>query len=116
MPFGLRNAASIFQRLMERLFGNCRQQLVLLYLDDVIVFSSSVQQHLERLEEIFSRLDKEGLKVKLSKCQFFQRQVKYLGHVVSAEGVYTDPDKIAAVRDWKTPSNLAELRSFFRIC
>lgn len=112
MPFGLCNAPSTFQRLMERLFGDCRHQSVLLYLDDVIVFSSSVQQHLERLEEIFSRLDKEGLKVKLSKCQFFQRQVKYLGHVVSAEGVSTDPDKIAAVRDWKTPSNLAELRSF----
>lgn len=112
MPFGLCNAPSTFQRLMERMFGDCRYQSVLLYLDDVIVFSSSIQQHLLRLEEVFSRLQKQGLKVKLSKCNFFQRQVKYLGHIVSAEGVATDPDKVAAVREWKTPTNLAELRSF----
>lgn len=112
MPFGLCNAPSTFQRLMERMFGDCRYQSVLLYLDDVIVFSNSVGQHLERLEEVFSRLQHQGLKIKLSKCQFFQKQVKYLGHVVSPEGVATDPDKVAAVRDWKPPTNLAELRSF----
>lgn len=112
MPFGLCNAPSTFQRLMERLFGDCRYQSVLLYLDDVIVFSSSVQQHLERLDQVFSRLESQGLKVKLSKCHFFQKRVKYLGHVVSAEGVSTDPDKVAVVRDWIQPSNLAELRSF----
>lgn len=112
MPFGLCNAPSTFQRLMERMFGDCRYQSVLLYLDDVIVFSNSVQQHLERLEEVFSRLQQQGLKIKLSKCQFFQKRVKYLGHVVSPEGVATDPDKVAAVREWKTPTNLAELRSF----
>ncbi|XP_028298451.1 uncharacterized protein LOC114460741 [Gouania willdenowi] len=112
MPFGLCNAPSTFQRLMERMFGDCRYQSVLLYLDDVIVFSSSIQQHLGRLEEVFSRLQKQGLKVKLSKCHFFQKQVKYLGHVVSADGVATDPDKVEVVRGWKTPTNLAELRSF----
>lgn len=112
MPFGLCNAPSTFQRLMERMFGDCRYQSVLLYLDDLIVFSSSVQQHLERLEEVFLRLQKQSLKVRLSKCHFFQTRVRYLGHVVSAEGVTTDPDKVAAVRDWKTPSNLVELRSF----
>ncbi len=112
MPFGLCNAPSTFQRLMERMFGDCRYQSVLLYLDDLIVFSSSVQQHLKRLEEVFSRLQKQRLKIKMSKCHFFQTQVKYLGHVVSTEGVSTDPDKVAAVRDWRTPSNLAELRSF----
>lgn len=112
MPFGLCNAPSTFQRLMERMFGDCRYQSVLLYLDDVIVFSSSIQQHLERLEVVFSRLQEQGLKAKFSKCHFFQRTVKYLGHVVSAEGVATDPDKVAVVRDWKSPTNLAELRSF----
>lgn len=112
MPFGLCNAPGTFQRLMERLFGDCRYQSVLLYLDDVIVFSSTVQEHLERLEQIFSRLETQGLKVKLSKCNFFQERVKYLGHVVSSEGVSTDPDKVAVVRDWRQPKNLAELRSF----
>lgn len=112
MPFGLCNAPSTFQRLMERIFGDCRYQSLLLYLDDVVVFSSSVQQHLERLEVVFSRLHQQGLKIKLSKCHFFQKQVKFLGHVVSAEGVATDPDKVAVVRDWVSPNNLAELRSF----
>ncbi|KAJ0067661.1 hypothetical protein NL108_009772 [Boleophthalmus pectinirostris] len=64
MPFGLCNAPSTFQRLMERIFGDCRHQSVLLYLDDVIVFSSTVQQHLERLEQVFSRLDTQGLKLR----------------------------------------------------
>ena len=112
MPFGLCNAPGTFQRLMERMFGDQRFQSVLLYLDDIIVFSSTVRQHLERLEEVFSRLDRQGLKVKLSKCHFFQKEVKYLGHVVSEQGVATDPDKLAAVREWKRPSHLAELRSF----
>lgn len=101
MPFGLCNAPSTFQRLMERMFGDQRYQSVLLYLDDAIVFSSSVAQHLERLEEVFLRLSQQQLKVRLSKCHFFQTRVKYLGHVVSAEGVATDPEKLEAVRDWK---------------
>ncbi|KAL2076346.1 hypothetical protein ACEWY4_028049 [Coilia grayii] len=112
MAFGLCNAPSTFQRLMERIFGDCRYQSVLLYLDDVIVFSSTVEQHLERLEEVFRRLEKQGLKAKLSKCKFFQREVSYLGHVVSAEGVSTDPVKIEVVKEWRRPGHLAELRSF----
>ena len=112
MPFGLCNAPGTFQRLMERMFGDQRFQSVLLYLDDIIVFSSTVRQHLERLEEVFARLDQQGLKAKLSKCHFFQKQVKYLGHIVSEQGVATDPEKLAAVREWRRPSHLAELRSF----
>ena len=112
MPFGLCNAPGTFQRLMERMFGDCRYQSVLLYLDDVIVFSNTVEQHLERLGEVFGRLNKQGLKVKLSKCSFFQHQVSYLGHVVSTEGVSTDPAKIEVVKEWRRPGHLAELRSF----
>lgn len=112
MPFGLCNAPGTFQRLMERLFGDQQCQSLLLYLDDVVVFSTSVAQHLERLEVVLGRLEREGLKVKLSKCAFFQREVKYLGHVISAEGVSTDPAKIEVVADWRRPSNVGELRSF----
>ena len=112
MAFGLCNAPSTFQRLMERIFGDRRFQSVLLYLDDVIVFSSTVEQHLGRLEEVFVRLAEQGLKAKLSKCKFFQREVNYLGHVVSTDGVATDPAKIEAVKEWKRPGHLAELRSF----
>ena len=112
MAFGLCNAPSTFQRLMERIFGDQSFQSLLLYLDDVVVFSTSVKQHLQRLELVLQRLQKENLKVKLSKCCFFQKQVKYLGHVVSEDGVATDPDKIAAVAQWKCPENVKELKSF----
>lgn len=112
MPFGLCNAPSTFQRLMERLFGDQQCQSLLLYLDDIVVFSSSVRQHLDRMEVVLQRLQKEGLKVKLSKCAFFKEEVRYLGHVISSEGVSTDPDKIKAVTQWCCPTSVAELRSF----
>lgn len=104
MPYGLCNATGTFQRLMERIFGDQRFHSLLLYLHDVVVFSSTFKQHLERLELVFSSLREHGLKLKLKKCNFFQLEVKFLGHVVSASGVSTDPDKISAVRDWSPPS------------
>lgn len=112
MPFGLCNAPGTFQRLMERVFGDQQGQSLLLYLDDIVVFSSSVSQHIERLKVVLSRLECEGLKAKLSKCAFFQREVKYLGHVISAQGVSTDPSKIEAVSQWRCPTSVSELRSF----
>ncbi len=112
MPFGLCNAPSTFQRLMERMFGDQKCRSLLLYLDDIIVLSSSVDQHLARMEVALSRLHREGLKAKLSKCAFFKREVQYLGHVISSEGVSTDPGKIEAVSQWPCPTSVAELRSF----
>ncbi len=112
MPFGLCNAPGTFQRLMEHMFGSQHFQTLLLYLDDVIVFSGSIDQHLERLEMVLNRLHQEGLKVKLEKCCFFKTEVKYLGHVISNKGVSTDPEKIAAVANWPRPQDVAALRSF----
>uniref|UniRef100_A0A8C1XCE3 Gypsy retrotransposon integrase-like protein 1 n=1 Tax=Cyprinus carpio TaxID=7962 RepID=A0A8C1XCE3_CYPCA len=112
MPFGLCNAPSTFQRLMQRLFGDQQCQSLLLYLDDIVIFSSSVEQHLERLELVLSRLQCEGLKAKLEKCAFFRSEVTYLGHVISADGVSTDPKKIEAVAQWPQPTSVSELRSF----
>ena len=112
MPFGLCNAPSTFQRLMERMFGAQHCQSLLLYLDDVVVFSSTVDEHLDRLGTVLNKLQQEGLKVKLTKCAFFQKEVKYLGHVISREGVSTDADKISAVEDWARPTSVSELRSF----
>lgn len=112
MPFGLCNAPSTFQRLMQRLFGDQQCQTLLLYLDDIVVFSSTVQQHLERLEMVLGRLQREGLKAKLSKCAFFQKEVPYLGHVVSDKGVSTDPAKVEVVANWQPPATITELWSF----
>lgn len=112
MPFGLCNAPGTFQRLMERIFGDQSFNSLLLYLDDIVIFSSSFHQHLQRLELVFKRLREHNLKLKLEKCHLFQAEVKYLGHVISASGVATDPDKIRTVLEWKRPSTLTELRSF----
>lgn len=101
MPFGLCNAPGTFQRLMQRMFGDQQCQSLLLYLNNIVVFSSSVSQHLQCLEVVLSRLQKEGLKVKLEKCAFFGKKVHYLGHVVSSEGASTDPAKIEAVAKWQ---------------
>lgn len=112
MPFGLCNAPGTFQRLMERLFGDQRHQSVLLYLDDIIVYSSSVQHHLQRLRMVLERLQAAGLKVKLEKCAFFREKVQYLGHVISSQGVATDPGKVEAVAQWPCPTTVSELRTF----
>ncbi|XP_035796548.1 retrovirus-related Pol polyprotein from transposon 412 [Amphiprion ocellaris] len=112
MPFGLCNAPSTFQRLMQRIFGDQQCQSLLLYLDDIVVFSSTVAQHLDRLEVVLRRLQQEGLKAKLTKCAFFQREVHYLGHVTSDQGVATDPSKVEVVANWQPPTTISELRSF----
>lgn len=85
------------------MFGDQQWQSLLLYLDDIIVFSSSVSQHLQQLEVVLSLLQREGLKVKLEKCAFFQKEVRYLGHIISSQGVSTDPVKIEAVAKWQHP-------------
>lgn len=112
MPFGLCNAPSTFQRLMERMFGDQQGSSLLLYLDDIVVFSSSVSQHLERLEVVLGCLEREGLKAKLAKCTLFQKKVQYLGQVISAQGVSTDPWKIESVSQWRRPTSASELCLF----
>ena len=112
MPFGLCNAPGTFQRLMERIFGDQSFQTLLLYLDDVVVYASTFEQHLARLELVLSRLRHHNLKLKLSKCHFFAKEVQYLGHVISAEGVATDPDKTRVVAEWPRPQTARDLRSF----
>lgn len=83
-----------------------------MYLDDIIVYSDTIVDHLKWLDRVFQKLREHGLKIEAEKCQFFQSRVKYLGHVVSAEDVATDPAKTEAVSQWPTPRMLKELRSF----
>ena len=101
---------------MERIFGDQSFQSLLLYLDDIVIFSTSFNQHLQRLEMVLSRLQQHNLKLKMSKCHFFQQEVKYLGHVISSAGVATDPEKTKAVAEWKHPSTVTDLRSFLGFC
>lgn len=112
MPQGITNAPSTFQRLMERCVGEMNLRGALVFLDDIIVFSKSLEEHEERLIQVLNRLKDYGLKLSPEKCKLFQTSVRYLGHIVSRNGVETDPEKIAALKTWPRPQNLKELRSF----
>ena len=85
-------------------------------LDDILVYASIFQEHLERLDQVFSRLSKAGLRLKLSKCSFLRKRVTYLGHNVSADGVATDCNKISVVTNWGRPKGVRELRFFLGLC
>lgn len=112
MPQGITNAPSTFQRLMERCMGDIHLKEVLVFLDDLIVYSDTLEEHESRLVNVLGRLREYGLKLSLDKCKFFQTEVRYLGHIVSREGVKTDPEKIRALKTWPRPPNLKELKSF----
>ena len=116
MPFGLCNAPATFERLMELVLAGVPWQVCLLYLDDIIVHAKTFEAELERLRTVFMRLRTAGLKLSPKKCHLFKKRVVFLGHVVSEEGVLTDPDKITAVCDWPTPTSASSLRSFLGLC
>ena len=116
MPFGLTNAPATFQRLMERVLAGLQWKICLVYIDDIIIFSSTIDDHLKQLNEVFSRLKAAGLKLKPKKCHLFKSKVQYLGHVVSESGIETDPEKIEAIKKWDRPTNVSEVRSFLGIC
>jgi hypothetical protein len=81
-------------------------------LDDLIIYSTTIEEHIERLDTVFTRLKEHGLKLKGKKCNFFKPQVKYLGHIISPKGIATDPEKIDVVKGWPRPETLKDLRSF----
>ncbi|XP_065144555.2 retrovirus-related Pol polyprotein from transposon 412 [Paramisgurnus dabryanus] len=112
MPQGVTNAPSTFQRIMEKCMADINLCEVLVFIDDIIVFSKDLDEHEERLFRVLNRLKEYGLKLAPEKCIFAQSSVRYLGHIVSDKGVQTDPDKVAAVKTWPVPRNLKELRSF----
>jgi hypothetical protein len=112
MPFGLCNAPATFQRLMALVFSGLIGLDCLIYLDDIIILAATFEVHLIRLEKVFLRLQEENLKIKLSKCNFGLSSVKFLGHVVSSEGIAVDSDKISSIQEWNLPQSVSEMRSF----
>ena len=116
MPIGVCNAPATFQRLIHAIMSDLVFQVVLVYLNDLLVYSSTFQDHLVRLETVLKRLRETGLKLKIEKCHFLQSEVKFLGHQVLSEGVHTDPDKISAVWEWPVPNTPKELRLFLGFC
>lgn len=112
MPFGLCNAPATFQRLMQRCLGGQLSDSTLVYLDDIIVFSTDFTTHLQHLERVFEAMERYGLKLRPEKCQLLQKEVKFLGHCISGKGVAPDPEKVAAVQDWQPPTTVRQVRSF----
>ncbi|GIL68882.1 hypothetical protein Vafri_22136, partial [Volvox africanus] len=112
LSFGLVNAPATFQAAMNRIFGPYIDRFVVCYLDDILVYSRTREEHLQHLRLVLDVLRREQLYAKLPKCHWLQPQVEYLGHIVSVDGVRMDPRKTAAVRDWPIPTNVQELRKF----
>ena len=112
MPFGLCNAPATFQRLMQNTLGELNFTMCLVYLDDIIVFSPTEEEHVFRLRKVFERLRQHGLKLKPSKCKFFQKEIDYLGHRVSQEGIQPNKEKIKAMAEQAPPKTVSGIRSF----
>ena len=116
MPFGLCNAPATFERLMETVLRGLQFETCLIYLDDIIVFGKTFEEMVDNLSKVFNRLETAGLKLKPKKCVLFARQVEFLGHIVSSEGISTSPAKTKAVESWMVPRNITEVRSFLGLC
>ncbi|CAL5371561.1 unnamed protein product [Camellia sinensis] len=112
MPFGLTNAPATFCNLMNDVFNDYVDQFVVVYLDDIVIYSESLEDHLSHLRKVFSRLREHQLYVKKEKCEFAQREIKFLGHVICKGHVKMDNRKVHAITDWQAPSKVTELRSF----
>ncbi|GJP44734.1 hypothetical protein CLOM_g4091 [Closterium sp. NIES-68] len=112
MPFGLTNAPSTFQLTMNEVFRPLLDKCVIVYLDDILVYRTTREQHLKDLTAVFSLLQQHRLITKGSKCEFLKHELEFLGQVISIDDVKIDPKKIATIQDWKPPDNLRELQSF----
>ena len=111
MPMGLSNAPQAFTRLMELALAGLQWNTCVIYLDDVIVFGKTIEEHLSRLDEVLDRFREHGLKLKSKKCEFFQEKVQFLGYVVSKEGVQPLPENIEKVKSWPIPQDVTDIQA-----
>ena len=115
MPFGLTNAPAFFMTLMNKVFMEELDQFVVVFIDDILVYSKSAEEHGQHLKVVMGKLRKHQLYAKFSKCEFWLQRVSFLGHILTAEGVEVDPEKVNAVSEWKQPTSASEIRSFLRL-
>jgi len=112
MPFGLKNAPPTFQRLMNNVLRGLQNEICLIYVDDILVYSSSLEEHITRLREVFKRLRKSNLKLQLDKIEFLRKEMGFLGHVITSEGVKPNPAKIQAITEFPIPKTRKEIKQF----
>ncbi|KMQ92551.1 enzymatic polyprotein endonuclease reverse [Lasius niger] len=109
MPFGLKNAPATFQRLMNSVLTGIRGLRCLVYLDDIVIYGSSLEDHNKRLMEILRRLRKNNLKLQPDKCEFLRKEVIYLDHIISENGIILDPSKLTAIKNFPTPKKVKDI-------
>ena len=112
LSFGLCNAPCQFARTMELVLAGLTYDICLIYLDDILIFSRTFEEHCQRLSQVFDRLERQTLRLKASKCHLFQEKVTFLGHVVRERGIECDPLKTAVIAEWPRPSNVSDVRAF----
>ena len=112
MPFGLTNASTAFMDLINRVFRPYLDRFVVVFIDDILVYSINEQEHEQHLKIVLQTLREKKLYAKLSKCDIWLKVVSFLGHIVSAKGIRVDPAKFEAVVNWKPPQSVTEVRSF----
>ena len=112
MPFGLTNAPSTFQRMMNNILAPYLSKFVKVYIDDILIYSENTADHLDHVRTVLQTLRENKLIAKLSKCAFFFKKLKFLGFVITPEGVETDPEKIKVIKDWPKPRTIKEAQSF----
>ncbi|GKE76937.1 putative reverse transcriptase domain-containing protein [Tanacetum coccineum] len=112
MPFGLTNALAVFMDLMNQVCKPYLDKFVIVFIDDILVYSKNKKEHEEHLKEIIELLKKEELYAKFSKCKFWIPKVQFLGHVINCQGIHVDPAKIKSIKDWMSPKTPMEIRQF----
>jgi hypothetical protein len=112
MPFGLKNAPATFQRVMDNVLNGLQNEICLVYLDDVIVFSTSLQEHIVNLRQVFQRLREANLKIQLEKSEFLKKETAYLGHIIKTDGIKPNPGKILCIKNFPMPKTKKEIKSF----
>src|SRR5437016_1370401 len=116
MPFGLKNAPPTFQRMMNELFMDYLYDWMVVYINDILIYSKTFEEHMEHLKIVFNILRKANLMMKLKKCKFLEQNIEFLGHIVGKDGIKVDPAKIEKVKDLKIPTTVREVRSILGLC
>lgn len=112
LPMGLKNSPSTFQRVMDNVLRGLQNVICLVYLDDIIVFSTSLQEHITNLEKVFQRLRESNFKIQMDKSEFLKLETAYLGHVISRDGIKPNPDKIKAIENYPLPKTTKQIKQF----
>ena len=112
MPFSVTNAPGVFMEYMNRIFHAYLDKFVVVFIDDILIYSKNEEEHAEHLKIVLQVLKEKKLYAKLSKCEFWLSEISFLGHIISRSGIAVDPSKVDAVSQWETPKSVTEIRIF----